>query len=680
MTKVSLKIPTVVVKEIIEDCYYFTFIDDIELEENIYPKIFVNGILLGITKEPENFINELKEYRKNNLLDKSISFTFDKEENEVKIFCDEGRLLRPVFSVNEEDNRLNIKKDTKVDWKMLVEDGYIKYIDNCEVENSVIAMDQTDLKKFKCNYCEIHPAMMMGVMSNAIPFPDHSQCIFKEEPVYMADGTTKRICDIEIGDRVITFDPDTKEQTITDVIHTETHPTEKELFEITTYSNRKITATFDHRFMTSEGWKRLEHLKVDETLIAISLEPKPVSTKICEYIILDEELFKEICKKSQIKDSVIGKYANELRHIIPLKSTSNYLPVISRIFGFILTDGWVGINDNGNIRLAADFGYEYSSKLFEDDIEFLGFEKKLPRYTEKERFGNTYRVEHSGSFPALLVALGITYGKKTTQESLKIPNWILNGSKMVKREFLSGFQGGDGSKIKSNNNKQINIQIGTTSKTIETKFLDSMIEMMSDIVKLFKEFNIDVDDVKYKNSTVYKDRTIVSYYISCSRNNLIKYFDIINYRYDILKQQESGIYVEYLKYVEREYRERLELISKVKSYGKTNRQIIADNLNITLKEVYNLLKLTGKNIGLPKGLIKPIEWKAKIKAVNSMLFVPILSINKSKEYIISDITVNSKNQSFLCGDTFCVHNSPRNIYQSSMGYICLAQVVFKRYC
>ena len=175
MTKVSLKIPTVVVKEIIEDCYYFTFIDDIELEENIYPKIFVNGILLGITKEPENFINELKEYRKNNLLDKSISFTFDKEENEVKIFCDEGRLLRPVFSVNEEDNRLNIKKDTKVDWKMLVEDGYIKYIDNCEVENSVIAMDQTDLKKFKCNYCEIHPAMMMGVMSNAIPFPDHSQ-------------------------------------------------------------------------------------------------------------------------------------------------------------------------------------------------------------------------------------------------------------------------------------------------------------------------------------------------------------------------------------------------------------------------------------------------------------------------------------------------------------------------
>ena len=41
--------------------------------------------------------------------------------------------------------------------------------------------------------------------------------------------------------------------------------------------------------------------------------------------------------------------------------------------------------------------------------------------------------------------------------------------------------------------------------------------------------------------------------------------------------------------------------------------------------------------------------------------------DKCDKNIISDITVDSKNQSFLCGDTFCVHNSPRNIYQSSMG-------------
>ena len=174
MTKVSLKIPTVVVKEIIEGCYYFSFIDDIELDENIYPKIFVNGILLGVTQEPENFMNELKEYHKSNLLDKTISFTFNTVENEIKIFSDEGRLLRPVFTVNDE-NRLNITEDVEIDWKKLVEENYIKYIDNCEAENSVIGMDQGELEKFKCDYCEIHPSMMMGIMSNGIPFCDHSQ-------------------------------------------------------------------------------------------------------------------------------------------------------------------------------------------------------------------------------------------------------------------------------------------------------------------------------------------------------------------------------------------------------------------------------------------------------------------------------------------------------------------------
>ena len=61
------------------------------------------------------------------------------------------------------------------------------------------------------------------------------------------------------------------------------------------------------------------------------------------------------------------------------------------------------------------------------------------------------------------------------------------------------------------------------------------------------------------------------------------------------------------------------------------------------------------------------KWTSKVKISSTTLFLPIDTIEKSEETIISDITVDSENQSFLCGDTFCVHNSPRNIYQSSMG-------------
>ena len=663
-TTVTNRIPTVLVKEIIETCENFNFIDDIPLkDQNNFSKIFINGILTGICEDPQIFLDEMRFYRKTGLLDKQISFIYNKLDNEIKIFSDEGRLIRPVFTVNEH-NQLNISESDDIDWYKFVDNGYIEYIDNNEAENSVIAMDQTDLKKFKCNYCEICPAMMMGVMSNNIPFPDHSQCIFKDEPVYLADGTTKPICDVQIGDKVITFDPTNQKQSITTVTYTETHPTNKEMFQITTISGRKITATYDHRFMTNNGWKRLEELKVNNTLIAISIEPKPVSTIVKEYIIMEQDTFINNCLKSGIKNVNIQKYCNEIKHLLPLKNTSKYINIISRLFGFLLTNTWIGVSSKyGNTRLSANFGSEYSLEIFESDIKYLGFRTTKGGNAEKIGYGS----EHSGAFPAFFIALGMIYGKKTTQYACKIPDWIMNGSDMIKREFLAGFQGGDGSKIKSGSDKQINIHIGATTKTIQNKYVNSMIKMMSDIVKLFRELGIDINDIKYKPSTKYEDRIEVSYYISSTRENLIKYFDTINYRYDVLKQLESGKFIEYLKYIELEYKNRVKLVEKIKSYGNISRSEIAQKLGIPIKIVCDILKLNGKEIGLPNGLITVKQWCNSIKFESNTLFVPIRSIIKSNENIISDITVDSKNQSFLCGDAYCVHNSPRNIYQSSMG-------------
>jgi hypothetical protein len=416
--------------------------------------------------------------------------------------------------------------------------------------------------------------------------------------------------------------------------------------------------------MTSEGWKRLEHLEENNTLIGISLEPKSVSTFVKNFAVLNNETFIKNCINAGIVKNQAEKYVRECKKLLPLQSTSKYMHIISRIFGFLLTDAWIGISENP--RLSADFGSEYSLELFEKDIEYLGFQSKKGKYTEKEGYGSTYRVEHSGALPALFISLGISFGKKSTKEACKIPFWIMNGSDMIKREFLAGFQGGDGSKIKWGSDKQINVQIAKTSKTIHPEYLESLINMMSDIVKLFRDLEIIVDDVKHRPSPECENRMEVSYYISSSRENLINYFDIINYRYDVLKQVESGKMVEYLKYLDHEHKNRIELVNKIKNYGSLERIKIAENLNIPLKLVFNILKLNGKDIGLPKGLLKVKEWNNMIKAKNTTIFIPIRSITKSDENIISDITVDSDNQSFLCGDTFCVHNSPRNLYQSSM--------------
>ena len=172
-TTVTRRIPTVVVKEIIENCENFIFINDFE-GKNINPKIYINGILVGITLSQKEFLKELSQYRATGLLDRDISFSYNEVDNEIKIFSDEGRFIRPVFTVNE-SGKLNINEDVPINWNKLVENNYVQYVDHSEIENSVIAMKQDDLLLYKNDFCEIEPTMMMGVMSNIIPFSDHTQ-------------------------------------------------------------------------------------------------------------------------------------------------------------------------------------------------------------------------------------------------------------------------------------------------------------------------------------------------------------------------------------------------------------------------------------------------------------------------------------------------------------------------
>jgi DNA-directed RNA polymerase beta subunit len=179
-TFVTRRIPTVVVKEIVESSKNIIFINDYN-GVNDKPKIFLNGILMGITENADEFIKEMKEFRKNGLLDKEISITYDDVDNDIKLFCDEGRFIRPLLTVNE-DGIPNIyefyaeHKETKIlNWNEMLERQYITYVDNSEIQSYVVAMDDNDLKKRKNDLFEICPSMMLGVMASGIPFPDHNQ-------------------------------------------------------------------------------------------------------------------------------------------------------------------------------------------------------------------------------------------------------------------------------------------------------------------------------------------------------------------------------------------------------------------------------------------------------------------------------------------------------------------------
>ena len=169
MTKVTKKVSTVLTKEVILKCKSIQKPIDFTSQDI---KIFLNGNLIGKTQTPEEVVEEVSNLRTQKLLDREVSIIYDIDDEEIKIYCDEGRLIRPLFVV----------KDNKIydgecrDWDELVEMGAVRYIDSNESENSVIAMTPENLKETNhYDFCEIHPSTLLGVCASIIPFPDHSQ-------------------------------------------------------------------------------------------------------------------------------------------------------------------------------------------------------------------------------------------------------------------------------------------------------------------------------------------------------------------------------------------------------------------------------------------------------------------------------------------------------------------------
>ena len=154
-------------------------------------KVFINGAWVGITEQPLELYNNLKDKKYKGIINIYTSIIFDYKLLEIKICNDAGRLSRPLLKVN--NNNIVYTKDIinkvyngELDWNDLLYSGkinesIIEYIDSYEQNNSMIAMEPELLKSSDSKYiyhythCEIHPSTIFGVLASCIPFPENNQ-------------------------------------------------------------------------------------------------------------------------------------------------------------------------------------------------------------------------------------------------------------------------------------------------------------------------------------------------------------------------------------------------------------------------------------------------------------------------------------------------------------------------
>ena len=176
-------------------------------------KVFVNGIWVGITKDPVKLYKDFKMKKHCGIINVYTSVVFDYMQSEIRICNDAGRLIRPLHIVDQETNDLYITRDIldrlskrELTWDSLLthmcctdggdfdESGsskskpahaVIEYIDPDEQSFSMIAMRPKHLYRseseptnpyiYRYSHCEIHPSTIFGILASCIPFPEHNQ-------------------------------------------------------------------------------------------------------------------------------------------------------------------------------------------------------------------------------------------------------------------------------------------------------------------------------------------------------------------------------------------------------------------------------------------------------------------------------------------------------------------------
>ena len=164
----------------------FEYFDIYKDNKNNYIKVFINGDWLGFTKKYKNILTDFKYYRNHGLIHIHSSIQLDQINRSINIFTDGGRPIRPLLKVKNNKLIYNEKysnklKSNKYDWIHLVSSFDkkdicpIEYIDIYESCNILCATYHDKIYDKNYSHSEIHPSLILGLLTSCIPFPHHNQ-------------------------------------------------------------------------------------------------------------------------------------------------------------------------------------------------------------------------------------------------------------------------------------------------------------------------------------------------------------------------------------------------------------------------------------------------------------------------------------------------------------------------
>ncbi len=512
----------------------------------------------------------------------------------------------------------------------------------------------------------------------------HEQCVSPDTKILVNETGLTEIRNLENNhSKVYSYDLENNKvvsSKITNFFKYNTREINKKVYRVTTIeTEREIKATESHPFLTKEGWKNLGDIKVGERVAVYPhIEVYPEKNKT-ETIIKKEDYDESLnlcLKDKKAKEKVIDIIKN--KNLLPLATDNGDLQILSRLVGHLFGDGCLSnpCYDRKRKEYAiylAFTGNKNDLKLIKNDIEKLGF-KTMPLTTTKRNsivIRGRKKILISGvcsqfrcnSKPlwALFASLGVPIGEKTRTEYL-IQDWIMDGSKQIKREFLAALFGSEGRNLKARTKKAFSYPDLCFHKVEE--FENNAKKFTQQIRQLLSEFNIKTRELMIKRRINFriKDRKYSSRFtISVSRKqDMLNFCKYVGFEYSIEKKKQCSYVLEYLEMCNKVYKKMKEKKQKTKKMyneGFSRRQIIND-LNITFGVLDNWIYRSNSCKKLPPSLIPNFkEWLSTVSEslTDGLVWETIEAIEEIKNVpLVMDFTVKDTHSFFANG--FLVHN------------------------
>ena len=337
-------------------------------------------------------------------------------------------------------------------------------------------------------------------------------------------------------------------------------------YEIILENGDKIKATQEHPFITKHCDRVLaKDLKVNDYLVGYEEDLPPIDYKT-GIIILSELEVRKVVPDGTNSNMVIN-YLKEV-DLLNINCNDKRQLILAGLLGHLIGDGTLWWSTNNTHLTFRSASLEDITSI-QNDLISLGFNEKIVKIHEKRKCKNRKITQSNGKIlkfdgnglytidirrrpiAMMFKALGMPNGDRVKQE-FRIPYWIMNGSAMVKRQFLKGYFGTDC--LSPTVDKRTGYRFRPICFKMSKVEGKSPVKFFEEIYSILNDFKISTLPITVKSGNVRKNGEHTFSYCGkiCSDiSNMQRFCQKIGYLYKKEKQNAAMYIAEYCKYIKR---------------------------------------------------------------------------------------------------------------------------------